>query len=786
MNRIINISLVCLLPFLTRAQETQKLFLSGTGNDHTVDWKFFCTEGRNSGKWTTIPVPSNWELQGFGKYNYGLDKDSVRGHEKGLYKYSFTVPAAWKGRVVDIVFDGSMTDTEVKINGKSAGATHQGSFYRFRYNITGLLRYGSSNLLEVTVAKESTDHSVNMAERHCDFWIFGGIYRPVYLEAMPVQHITSQAIDAKANGFFQASVHLSGITGADRLTAQVYTLNGEKLGDAFSTKLYIGDTLAHLQANFTSPLTWTPETPHLYKVVYTLSKDNTAIHTVEQRFGFRTVELREHDGIYVNGVKIKFKGICRHSFWPTSGRALSKALSLEDVGLIKDMNMNAVRMSHYPPDDHFLDACDSLGVFVLDELTGWHHAYDTEVGSRLVKEMIEKDVNHPSIVIWDNGNEGGFNFDLDPLFDKYDPQGRPLIHPWALFRHMDTQHYINYDYGNGTYWHGHEVVFPTEFLHGLYDGGHGAGLYDFWELMWHEPLSAGGFLWDFSDEAVVRTDRNGELDTDKDHGPDGILGPYREKEGSFFAVKEIWSPVRIQRREITPAFDGTFTVENRFFYTNLHQCHFSWRLSHATTNPAGAAGEIASPDIRPGQIGTLALALPAHWQDFDILSLTAKDPGGREIYTWTWPIAKPATIARRLVDTTGATAVKITQTDSLYTLNAAGITASFGKATGMLRSIDNTKGAIPFTNGPTFTSGIATPQQVTTRMEGNTAILEAIYAKQSICQLLRWSMYPSGWLKMEVHYFPPQYEYDLLGITFSYPEKGRDSVKAIRWLGNGP
>src|ERR1700744_75359 len=119
------VALLLLAAFNTYAQKTEKVMLSGTGSDHTVNWQFFLTEGRNSGKWTTIPVPSNWELQGFGKYNYGLDKDSVRGHEKGLYKYSFSVPAAWKGRTVEIVFDGSMTDTEVRLNGKSAGATHQ-------------------------------------------------------------------------------------------------------------------------------------------------------------------------------------------------------------------------------------------------------------------------------------------------------------------------------------------------------------------------------------------------------------------------------------------------------------------------------------------------------------------------------------------------------------------------------------------------------------------------------------------------------------------------------------
>jgi hypothetical protein len=786
MNRIITIALIGLATLTAHAQETQKLYLSGTGNDHTVDWKFFCTEGRNSGKWTTIPVPSNWELQGFGKYNYGLDKDSVRGHEKGLYKYNFTIPAAWKGRSVDIVFDGSMTDTEVKINGKSAGATHQGSFYRFRYNISGLLRYGSSNLLEVTVAKESANQSVNMAERHCDFWIFGGIFRPVYLEAAPAQHITGTAIDAKATGFLTAKVSLANLTGADAITAQVYTLTNQPVGSSFSSKLYAGDTGAHLQTNIPSPRLWTPETPNLYKIVYTLFRGNAAMHTIEQRFGFRTVELRERDGIYVNGVKIKFKGICRHSFWPTSGRALNKNLSIEDVQLMKDMNMNAVRMSHYPPDDHFLDACDSLGLFVLDELTGWHHAYDTEVGSKLVKEMIEKDVDHPSIVVWDNGNEGGFNFDLDPLFDRYDPQGRPLIHPWALFRHMDTQHYINYNYGNGTYFQGHEVFFPTEFLHGLYDGGHGAGLYDFWELMYHNPLSAGGFLWDFSDEAVVRTDRNGELDADKDHGPDGILGPYREKEGSFYAVKEVWCPVRIQPLEITPAFNGSIAVGNRFLYTNLNQCHFSWRLSHAATNPAGTAGETTSPDIRPGQSGVISLSLPNHWQEYDILSLTAKDPGGHELYTWTWPITRPATIAHRLVDTTGSTPASQSQTDSLITLSAAGLNLCFGKVTGLLRSVNNTIGAIPFNDGPVVTSGTAIPQEVATRKEGNNQVIEASYVKGNFIRQLKWTMYPSGWLKMELKYYPPEYDYPLLGASFSYPEKGKDSVKGIRWLGNGP
>ena len=131
------------IAFYSHAQQTEIKYLSGTGSDKTVNWEFYCTEGMNSGKWTTIPVPSNWELQGFGKYDYGFAKDSVRGKEKGLYKYNFDVPEMWKGKIINIVFEGSMTDTEVKINGKLAGEIHQGAFYVFKYNITKLLKFGS-------------------------------------------------------------------------------------------------------------------------------------------------------------------------------------------------------------------------------------------------------------------------------------------------------------------------------------------------------------------------------------------------------------------------------------------------------------------------------------------------------------------------------------------------------------------------------------------------------------------------------------------------------------------
>lgn len=154
------------------ADETCIMYLSGQGKDDPVTWDFYCTGGRNSGVWTTIGVPSNWELQGFGSYNYGNEKKKA--DEQGKYRRTFRIPADWAGQRLFLVFEGVMTDTEVWINGQSAGPRHQGGFYRFKYEITDLVK-ARDNLLEVTVSKVSSDRSVEEAERQADYWAFGGI-----------------------------------------------------------------------------------------------------------------------------------------------------------------------------------------------------------------------------------------------------------------------------------------------------------------------------------------------------------------------------------------------------------------------------------------------------------------------------------------------------------------------------------------------------------------------------------------------------------------------------------
>ena len=184
--------------------QTEKHYLTGIGAEDTTTWDFYCSKGMNSNKWTTIEVPSCWEQQQFGEYNYGHVPFEDRAKETGTYKRMFDVPATWKGQNITIVFEGVMTDATVKINGKLAGPTHQGAFYEFKYDISKLLFYGKSNKIEVIVKKFSGNKSINLAERKADFWVFGGIYRPVYLRVSPKENINRVAIDAKADGSFSS------------------------------------------------------------------------------------------------------------------------------------------------------------------------------------------------------------------------------------------------------------------------------------------------------------------------------------------------------------------------------------------------------------------------------------------------------------------------------------------------------------------------------------------------------------------------------------------------------
>lgn len=795
---IFSVQLLCARESAAGDGQTLRHYLSGTDKDNTVQWDFMCTSGRNSNRWTKIPVPSCWEMQGFGTFYYGWEEPETS-DETGFYRYSFKTDKAWQGRHVEIVFEGSMTDTEVRINGIPAGKPHEGGFYQFSYDITHLLQYGKKNLLEVKVAKRPANKTIYNAERQTDFWLFGGIYRPVFLEIKPQQYIQSVAIDARMDGSITVRPYLSADMEATQVSMYVEELDGTRVSDIITAPA--GEDL-HTQINRVTP--WNQEQPYLYRVVTELKKDNQLLHRVSEKTGFRTVEFRPRDGFYLNGRRIIFKGVNRHCFWPESGRTLSRQISLDDALLIKSMNMNVVRMAHYPPDKDFLEICDSLGLLVINELCGWQKKYDTPTARRLVKSMVERDRNHPSIILWANGNEGGWNTDVDDDYLLYDLQQRFVMHPWERFRGTDTKHYPDYNYVVNSTIYDSDIYFPTEFMHGLFDGGNAASLKDFWEVMMKHRAPAGGFLWALLDEGVVRADEGGRIDCKGNLAPDGIVGPYREKEGSYYAVKVIWSPVQVLNRTIPEQWDGNLLVENQYMFTDLSACKLAYRLSDIQLSDNGSftekvVAESALPprELKPGERKLINLSLPAGWQQHDILSVTATDPHGYELHTWSWPVGRVGTHSVRPDDTPPDTHRSVLETCAIssYKGDASPVTVGeddvclyvthrqarfvFVKNTGLLERVETPTGQISLNGGPVVVTSANTLEELTHYFEGDTCIVEPRFAGG---QWTKWIFAPNR---------PPRFDYsfqvkgeaDFIGIGLNYPE---EKIQAMEWIGEGP
>lgn len=793
-----------LLALCSNAQPSEIVYLSGTDFEHPVEWEFFCTGGNNSGKWSTIGVPSQWELEGFGEYTYGrwykeggLENPSM---EEGLYKYSFKIPAEYKGKSINIVFDGVMTDTEVKINGKLAGEKHQGGFYRFSYPVSKLLKYGADNTLEVHVWKHSSDKSINAAERKADWWLFGGIYRPVWLEVKPSTNIAHMAVDAKADGSVAAKIQFENLKADAAVEVSIKPLVGNEKFEAKTFDVPKKTTTQTIEAKWDGVKKWSVEDPNLYVVTVKLNQGGKTIHEVSDRIGFRTIEYKKRDGIYVNGTKIMVKGVNRHCFWPESGRSISPRLSLMDAQLIKGMNMNAVR-SHYPPEESFLDVCDSLGILYMDELAGWQNGYSAPIGAKLVKEMINRDVNHPSIFIWSNGNEGGWNYATDSLFGKYDIQHREVVHPWADFNGWDTHHYPAYQTGIHRFNNGENVFMPTEFAHAMYDQGAGAGLEDFWDKWNESPLFAGGFIWAYSDDAVRRSDWTGEKKYDSYNymAPDGILGPHREKEGSYFSIKEIWAPIQFKERLINSSFDGSFLIGNTYLYTNLDECRMEYRVvkimkAEKAEKTIIEKGDIAIPSIAPGETRKINIGVSDKFFDGDVLEITAWDKFGKEIYTWSWPIHLADAYAEKFLPKRESTsAASFVQADSVMTLSASGLSINFNCKNGQIISVNNSGRVIPFNNGPVLVGMKARVYKAYAKNIDNDVQFVVKYAGG--VDSITWLLKANGLLHMNMVAltnarndggFDGSFideNISNFGISFSYPE---ENVTGMSWFGRGP
>jgi len=817
------ISFLLMSASVARAAETEIRYLSGQGKDDPISWQIVCDKGQNANKWSTIGVPSNWELQGFGIYTYGrIIPPGGWPKVHCTYKRSFTTPATWREKAVFIKFEGVMTDTLVTINGQSAGPLHQGGYYAFKYDIASLLKPpGQPNEIQVDVDDESKDDSVNHAERRGDFWNYGGIFRPVYLEAVPKTYIDHMAIDATAAGSLEVNVAISDLRAAASknpsvsVEMQVYDLNGKAIGDRVNVKNVDVAGSTHLAAKIVSPRLWTAETPNLYLLEVRLKFGNAVIHIVHQKFGFRTIEIRPGQGLFVNGNRVFLKGFARHSFWPDSGRTLSEQLSRDDIDIMKEMNANAVRSSHYPPDRHFLDACDELGLYVFDELAGWQAKYDTDIGRKLIKEMVEHDVNHPSILFWDNGNEGGWNPDLDGEYAKYDPQKRTVLHPSAAYPPgiADTNHYPTYERLQQKL-AADPVLLPTEMLHGNYDGGGGAGMQDYWNAILKSKAGGGGIVWSFIDEDVKRVDKDGILDSQGNFAPDGVVGPYREREASFYTIKQVWSPILVTP---TQGSSRGYTVANRYSFLNADQCTYEWQtIAFRKPTDAESGSLVLASHIDHGR--PLLPGASAHWEDWgppspaagdgkkavDANRLIIRDATGRVIQTYVWAVNG---LDKRLAQTEnsdGGALPTATETGETLTAASGDLSLQISKTTGLLVSVSKRGNSFSLVGGPrvvameprrsplrkenpqppTVPPPANAPDSELTSLhraiDGDDLVISATFdgPMKSVLYRLR----PNGWLSISYTYVmtgPQEY----FGIGFDYPEA---NLKGMRFLGDGP
>ncbi|WP_158837349.1 glycoside hydrolase family 2 protein [Polaribacter sp. L3A8] len=788
--------IIALFSLKTNAQK--KVYLSGEDASTAVDWEFKISDGRNSGFWTTIPVPSNWETEGFGYYLYGMDKMDKRTTPVGFYRHTFNFSKASTKRYF-MVFQGAMTDTKVTLNGKNIGF-HQGGFTEFKFEITNALKEGKNNL-EVEVNSSSSNKSIVEAERFADFWMFSGIFRPVFIEEVSAEFIEHVAIDAQMTGDFNMWVYTNGIKEAKTITAQVYDKAHNKVGKPFKTKISKDKTI--LASSFKGVNLWSNEFPNLYSVKIELKSKTKVLHTYKQTFGFRTFEVRDHDGFYLNGKRILLKGANMHSFRPETGRTLSKTDMEETLRLMQDLNFNCVRPCHYPPDSYFFELCDSLGMLSMDETTGWYRPLDTQIGTKIVKEIVTRDVNHPSVILWSNGNHVAHNPELDPVFLEWDIQKRrPLKNEaknndifanynpdWDI---VNTTYYPNYKTINHALFKDNHIYLPNETLHALYDGGGGANLKTYWDLFEKSKVGGGLMIWALNDEGLMRTDMGYVADNQFSKASDGIVGPHGEKDGSFYAVREIWSPVFIENDKIKADFNGDLDFINKFYFTNLNQCNIKWKLINFA-NPDGtinghrtlAKGKV-SGNVLAGNTGKLNVLLPASFVNNDALSIEVYDPKGGLVYSKNIPIKT----SKRPTFRTSINNMFVQDKEDKFTFYYDKTTFKFDTKSAVLLSVKDNGKATSIKNFPflTFKSvdsvAINNANQLskaTVTKSGNKWVIEVKNTKGF--DYLKWTLHSGGEIALDYAYTLPSGAYNYAGIGMAVDAK---DVLRKRWLGEGP
>ncbi len=617
--------------------------------------KEFYREHFNDSKWTRISVPGDWQLEGFGRpiylnFRYPFQPDYRKLHPPlipqdydpvGSYRTTFTVPDNWDGREVFIHFGGVKSAFYIWVNGRKVGYS-EGSMTPAEFNLTPYLRKGN-NLLAVEVFRWSDGSYLEDQ----DMWRFSGIFRSVYLFSTPKEHIQdffvrSTLDDRYEDGLLNITVNVRNATDSHLPPAEVeawlYDQHGKMIGDKpiltgkTVTDLPAGtDGVAELQTTVKNPRKWTAETPNLYTVVITLKNpDGKVLEAVRTNTGFRTIAVRDAM-LYVNGRPVTLTGVNYHDHDPLHGRALDYKWILKDVKLMKQDNINAVRLSHYPHDPRYYNLFDKYGIYVMDETNMESHGISigrdllpgsdpvwTKACLDRVTSMVQRDKNHASVIIWSLGNEAGHGENAAQMaaYVRTTDPTRPI--------HFQQMNSVADFYGSGytrpddlvrlaTDSHITKPIILTEYAHAM--GNSTGNFVDLWKVIRSHKNLIGGYIWDWVDQGLYKKDKQGrwfwayggdygDNPNDANFNINGIVFPDRKPHPGYFEVKKVYQAIHFDKSEQP---DG-LRIDNRYSFLNLSDFTFHWNLTE--DGKTIESGTIDTLHVAPGE--SSRIKLPIH------------------------------------------------------------------------------------------------------------------------------------------------------------------------------
>ncbi|MCK5135941.1 MAG: DUF4981 domain-containing protein [Bacteroidales bacterium] len=701
----------------------------------------FYKAGFNDKQWDDIPVPSNWELKGYGvpiyvniPYEWTTDPKPpavpTDHNPVGSYRRTFNVPSTWTGKQVYVHFGAVKSAFYLWINGEKVGYS-QGSKTPAEFNITSYIKKGK-NEVAVEVYRWSDGSWLECQ----DFWRISGIEREVYLEARPGIHIHDYFCKAGltnnyTNGLLSLEVDLRDVSGNSNGS---YTLAAKLLSpgsleeSAWSgEQKLMRENKGKYHAEFSDVLKavkkWSAETPNLYTMVLSLKDEQgNPVEHLSAKVGFRTSEIK-YGQLLVNGKAVLLKGVNRHEHDEDEGHVVSEEVMMKDIELMKLYNVNAVRTSHYPNNPRWYELCDQYGLYVIDEANieshGMGYSPERTLGNNPVFKkshldrtirMVERDKNHPSVIIWSLGNEAGDGVCFDATYDwiKQRDLSRPVQYERAL-------HGRNTDIYCPMYARVHSMIafaeshppkplIQCEYSHAM--GNSNGNIMDYWEVIEKYDQLQGGFIWDWVDQGLTKYTETGEKywAYGGDFGPEevpshgtfclnGLVFPDRTIHPGLIELKRAYQYVQY---DPVPFTENRVRVTNKYDFTNLRKYDLRWTLTE--DGESITTGTVESPDLEPGASAIFDLDLSGgvehagkeYFVNFEAVTRDAEGmvPAGHVVATEQFALTPGVHTPMSMEEFSGGTAenVSIVESRDEVTIYVPGGEIVFDRTTGYLAS----------------------------------------------------------------------------------------------------